>query len=282
MTAVERLSLGDERASSASVAGESVIWLFAFAFAERHDALQQHLPDAAFERQLVLHRVGSIVALVDIVPAADYCGPDAVGHLTDVAWLAPRVHRHALVVEWVAQRSSVFPAPFGTLYSDLQSLTAFVRKHEATITSFLRVVADKEEWELRAEAKFDGPDTLDQLACRAWPEWRNLSKGARYMRLCRDKSALLDFGRAEAAAVAHDFVETLRPFTNDVRPLDLRRTADQYGPETVARYALLLARTESARIAERVREMAAQASPGHVAITLSGPWPPFSFRPNLE
>lgn len=280
MTAAEPISFRDGSVSSLGVASDSAIWLFAFA--EHLDVLQQHLPQASYERQLVLHRVGSVLALVGIVPNADYCGPNSESHLTDAAWLGARVRRHALLVEWVAQWSPVFPAPFGTLYSNLESLTAFMRAHEATIAAFLRDVADKEEWELRALAKFDGPDTMDQLACSAWPEWRNMSKGARYMRLCRDKSVLLDFGRAEAAALAHDFVEKLRPFTNDVRSLDLPRTTDQQGLEPIARYALLVARTESAKVGERVRELASQASPQHVAITLCGPWPPFSFRPNLE
>jgi hypothetical protein len=280
MTKAEPLSLRNDGASSTGAASENVIWLFAFA--ECCDALQQHLPDAAIEQRLMLHRVGSIVALIGVVPAADYCGADSEGHFADVAWLAPRVRRHALLVEWAAQWSSIFPAPFGTIYSTLDRLTLFMRMHEATIAAFLSAVANKEEWELRAVTKFDGPDALDQLACSAWPEWRNLSKGARYMRLCRDKSALLDFGRAGAAAFVHEFVATLRPFTNDVRSLDLPRTVDQNGPEPVARYALLVAKTERARIGERVREIASRAASEHVAITLTGPWPPFNFRPNLK
>ena len=154
---------------------------------------------------MLLHCVDSIVALVGVVPMADYRGADSERHLSDVAWLAPRVRRHAELVEWMTQCSSVFPAPFGTLYSSLDNLTAFMRAHEATIAAFLRAVADKEEWEMRAVAHFDGPDVLDRLACDAWPNWRELSKGARYMRLCRDKSALIDFGRSRGCRVRSRF-----------------------------------------------------------------------------
>jgi hypothetical protein len=41
-------------------------------------------------------------------------------------------------------------------------------------------------------------------------------------------------------------------------------------------------KTTIASLSERIREMAVCASARHVAITLSGPWPPFSFRPDLN
>ncbi|MGA2793156.1 MAG: GvpL/GvpF family gas vesicle protein [Roseiarcus sp.] len=280
MAEVEPRSPGDNGADSSVLMRETAICLFAFA--ECADARRPHPPEATIERRLMLHCVGSVAALVGVVPIADYQGADSERHLSDIAWLAPRVRRHAELVAWMTQGSSVFPAPFGTLYSSLDNLTAFMRAHEATIAAFLRTVADKEEWELRAVACFDGPDALDRLACDAWPDWRGLSKGSRYMRLCRDKSALLDFGRADAAAFVRDFVAELRPFASDTRLLGLPRLPGPDEREPVARYALLMAKTGVAVIRDRVQEIAPRALSRHVAITLSGPWPPFSFRPHLN
>lgn len=280
MAEVEPLSLCDNVVNSSVLAGETAICLFAFA--QRMDAPGPRLPDATIEQRLILHCVGSISALVGVNAIADYHGADAERHLSDIAWLAPRVRRHAELVAWMAQSSSVFPAPFGTLFSSLDSLTAFMLAHEAPIAGFLRAVADKEEWELRAVANFDGPDALDQLACNAWPDWRKLSKGSRYMRLCRDKSALLDFGRAELAAFVRDFVAELRPLASDARPLGLPRPSDPDGRETVARYALLIAKAGVATVKDRVQAIGPMASSRRVAIAMSGPWPPFSFRPDLK
>jgi hypothetical protein len=280
MAEVESRLPGDNGANSSVLARETAICLFAFA--ECADALRQRLPDATIEQRLMLHCVGCVAALVGVVPIDDYHGADSERRLSDIAWLAPRVRRHAELVAWMARRSSVFPAPFGTLYLSLDNLTAFMRAHEATIAGFLRAVADKEEWELRAVADLDGPHALDRLACDAWPDWRSLSKGSRYMRLCRDKSALLDFGRAEAAAFVRDFVAELRPFTSDARRIGLSRLPGPDGEEAVARYALLVAKTGVAAIRDRIREIAPRALSRHVAIALSGPWPPFSFRPHLN
>ncbi|WOJ88509.1 GvpL/GvpF family gas vesicle protein [Methylocapsa polymorpha] len=280
MSQVEPLpSVGYGPRSPVLESGEAICL---FAFAERAGALGRLPPDGAPEHRLALHLVGSVAALIGIVPIEEYCGVDAERHLTDVAWLAPRVRRHAEVVEWAMQGSPVFPAPFGTLYMSVNSLSAFMRAHETTIADFLHKVADKEEWELRAGVQFDSPEILDELACSAWPEWREMSKGARYLRLCRDRNALLEFGRAEAVALVSDLVAELQPLTAAIRRHDLGRRSDSSAAEPVARWALLVPKSAVATLRERVRVAAVCASRRHVAVALSGPWPPFSFRPDLN
>lgn len=261
-------------------ASDEVVCLFAFTGGA--GVHEMRLPDDARQQRLMLHRVGSVAALIGIVPLADYSGAEAELRFADIAWLAPRVRRHAELVEWAMQRSSVFPAPFGTLYTSLDSLSAFMLVHEATIAGFLQAVAGKEEWELRAGARFDSPEILDQLACKAWPDLRELSKGARYMRLCRDRSALLDFGRDEAAGLVRDFVAEIESLAADVRQLGAGAKAEADGSEIIARYALLVAKKDIVALQEHVREVGNRVTHRHLAIVLSGPWPPFSFRPDLN
>lgn len=261
-------------------AGDQAVCLFAFVAG---DAVHEmRLPDDIWDQRLMLHRVGSVAALIGIVPLSDYSGADAERRFADVAWLAPRVRRHAELVEWAMLRSAVFPAPFGTLYTNVDSLGAFMQAHERTITDFLRAVAGKEEWDLRALARFDSPEILDQLARNAWPAVRTLSKGARYMKLCRDRSALLEFGRDEAAGRARELLTQLEPLAAGVRQLGIGAGADSGGSELVARYALLVAKTDAAALQDRVRELGERIKQQNLALVLSGPWPPFSFRPNLN
>lgn len=278
MSEVEHVPLGDGGAFPV-LASEEAICLFAFV--ECAGALEPPRPDEALERRLMLIPMGSVAALIGVVPLADYCGADAERRLADIAWLAPRVRRHGELVEWATQQSPVFPVPFATLYSSFASLTTFLQTHEATIADFLSAVAGKEEWELRGAAQFDRPEVLDQLACSAWPEWRELPKGARYMRLCRDRNALLDFGRVEAATLLRDCIAELQPLTAGVRQQGVLRWPNSGGTEVVARYSLLVAKTDVAAVRRRAEEIAVRAARQHVAITLSGPWPPFSFRPDL-
>ena len=253
-----------------------------FAFVTGPSAHETLLPGDAREQRLMLHRVGSVVALTSIVPLTDYCGAEAERRLADITWLAPRVHQHATLVEWAMRSSPVFPAPFGTLYLSLDSLTAFMHAHEAKIADFLRTVAGKEEWELRASADLNGHEILEQLAGNLWPDWQALTKGTRYMQLCRDRSVLVEQGRAEAVALVHDFVAELQPLTAAVHQHGVRAMTEAGGLEPIARYALLVAKKDVTSLQESVREAGNRAAHKHIGIALSGPWPPFSFRPNLE
>jgi hypothetical protein len=261
-------------------AGDEAVSLFAFASGAGEHEIR--LPGDAREQRLMLHRVGSVAALIGIVPLTDYSGAEAEQRLADITWLAPRVRRHAALVEWVMRWSPVFPTPFGTLYASLDSLTAFMHAHEAAIADFLRAVAGKEEWELRATADFNGPEILDRLADNAWPNWQALPKGTRYMRLCRDRSLLIEQGRAEAVALVRDFVAELQPLTAAVRQHNAGIRTNASGSELIARYALLVAKKDVTELQECVREVGYRATHQHIAIVLSGPWPPFSFRPDLK
>ena len=224
-----------------------------FAFAKAADMLSPPPLDRS-DQQLIVHRAGSLAALIGIVPATDYCGVDAERRLADIAWLAPRARRHAEIIAWTMQLSAVFPAPFGTLYASLDSLTAFMLSHETTIANFLHMVAGKEEWELRATARLDSHEVLDQLACSAWPDWQELPKGTRYMRLCRDKGRLRELGRSKAAALAGDVIGKIQPLTADVRQRDMERSRGAGETELIARYALLVATKNVAAVQAQAHE----------------------------
>jgi hypothetical protein len=259
----------------ASASGDAI---FLFAFGRSAD--MRELPDQLGAERLFVHRVGSAAALIGVVPLADYCGADGERNLADALWLSPRLRRHAELIEWTMRWSPAFPVPFGALYKSLDSLTAFMQAHEETIAAFLTRVAGKEEWELRASARFDSPEVLERLAYEAWPDWRALPKGVRYMRSCRDRAALVEFGRTDAAAQVRDLVSELRPLTAAVRERDPGRLDPDAG-ESIARYAFLVDKADVAALRARVQTMSAGAGPDHVSIVLSGPWPAFSFRPDL-
>lgn len=229
----------------------------------------------------IVHRAGSIAAVIGLVPLADYCGAEAERNLADVEWLAPRASHHAAVLHEVMREGAVFPAPFGTLYASLDSLTGFMATHEVTIGQFLREVAGKQEWGLKAMARLDGREVLEAQAASAWPDWSGLTPGVRYMRLCRDRPTLMALARAQVARAVADRVEELAPPAVAMRQLGGRRLSDG-GDELVASYALLVPDGEAAALGERVAQLGAVLEPQGAALSLTGPWPAFSFRPDLH
>jgi gas vesicle protein GvpL/GvpF len=262
---------GDTKAPLATA-----ICLFAFAEPERIEALPA-AADAPATRP-VAHIAGAIAAVVATVPLAEYCGP-AAAH--DLAWLAPRVHHHAAVLRALMQRSPVFPVPFGTLYTGLPSLTGFMRRHEATIAGFLRAMTGMQEWGLKATAAPAARATLQALAPIAWPEWPSLPPGTRYMRLCRERPALVALARARARQLAGELLGELRPLLADWRELALSGPFDEAAAEPVGNSALLVRAADAPALAGRLAALRARAAEQRITLALSGPWPPFSFRPSL-
>jgi hypothetical protein len=229
----------------------------------------------------ILHRAGPIAALIGMVPLSEYCGAEAAHHLSDLAWLAPRTMQHAAVLRQAMQVSPVYPAPFATLFASRDSLSEFMLAHAHTLAEFFRAVAGMAEWELKASACLDNRAALEALAHDAWPNWTQLAPGTRYLRLCRDRPGLVAAGRALAQTAATRLAEQLLPPATASRRLVLQPAPESNSGELVGRFALLVPLRDAGALALRVQELASEAAGDGIALTLTGPWPPFSFRPDL-
>ena len=229
----------------------------------------------------ILHRAGPIAALIGMVPLAEYCGADAAHHLGDLAWLAPRTMHHAAVLRQAMQVSPVYPAPFATLFASRNSLSAFMLAHAHTLVEFFRAVAGMAEWELKASACLADRAALEALARDAWPDWAQLAPGTRYLRLCRDRPGLVAAGRAAAQTIAARLAERLLPPATASRRLVVQPAPDSDAGELVGRFALLVPLGGASALAQRLEALAGEAASDGIALALTGPWPPFSFRPDL-
>jgi Gas vesicle synthesis protein GvpL/GvpF len=255
---------------------DRAIYVYGFIDAARmHD--MPGLPDV--DQALCLHRAGAIGALICRIPTSDFKGDEGERNLANPAWLMPRICQHAAVVEDVMAWSPVFPAGFPTLFIDSDSLTNFMKRQEQAITRFLLRVTGQREWALRLTAQPGGVTELDELAAELWPEWTAYSPGKRYLRLRQEQPGLLKVAANRVAQLMPAIVDALRPSTTAVRPLGL--STDPTG-QHVESYALLAPVENRSALEDRIDELAAEWEPRRVHIALTGPWPPYSFRPALD
>lgn len=229
----------------------------------------------------MIHRAEGVAAIVSRVPLGDYCGSAASQHLGDVAWIAPRAVQHAAVLRQAMQWTAVFPVPFGTLYADLDSLSAFMLAHRETLLRFFATVAGKAEWELTASADFARHDVIERIALAARPDWTALPPGTRYLLLCRDRKQLIAAGRQQAGDVVAGLAKRFRPPAAAIQRIARPRTGDAGDAEPIARFALLAPEGAAARLEHRAQSLRGEAAARGISLSLSGPWPPFSFRPDL-
>jgi hypothetical protein len=265
--------------AASAAAGERAIYVYGFVDAARLDGSR---PPLAADQALVLHRVGGNGAMIREVPAADFCGGDAERNLADPAWLMPRIRHHESVVEDAMQCSPVFPLGFATLYRSIDTLTGFMRRHEAAILGFLRRVDGEQEWALKVTAELDDPAALDALAMELWPSWSGDPPGLRYLRVRQARPELLKAAAARAARLTSGIVDALRPLATSIRPLRRATAAPGADRQHTEDHAVLAAAARRAALHERLNALAAAPDHQCLRITLSGPWPPYSFRPLLH
>lgn len=172
-------------------------------------------------------------------------------HLEDPEWVSARACRHEQVIEAAMRHSAVLPARFGTVFSSLERLEEFAAAHAEAIGGFLRRVAGQDEWGLKAFAK---------AAAAARPE--GAAAGTRYLLERKNRGARLAGTAAALEALASAAVE---------------RTAIE--PGVVRSWAFLVPREGVEEFRAQVDRAAAEAP--RFNFILSGPWPPYSFVPEL-
>jgi hypothetical protein len=237
------------------------------------------------QRPVSVRACGGIGAVLSEVELGEFCGESAEARLQDLAWLGPRVCRHEAVIEEVMSQAPVLPARFATLFTSVDRLQQTVLEHREAIAGFFAQLGDKQEWAVKGLLNRAG--ALERLVSSGQPAAEEpapvTSPGARYFQEKRIKVQLeRDFnlrlrefcGRAAAALGAHagGFLER-KVLAPDAAGADA---------EGVLNWAFLLSPAALEDFRVRLdRFHGGEAFPGLI-LALTGPWPPYSFAPDLS
>jgi hypothetical protein len=233
------------------------------------------------ERQPVLARAcGEACAIYSEAELAEFAGESSEANMQNLAWLGPRVCRHESVIEHIMSQAPVLPARFATLFSSLDSLQQFLREHREAIAGFFTELGEKQEWAVKG--LLDRAGALQGLFHPAAQELAG-SPGARYFQEKRIKAQLeLEFNqrlrtfsqRAAAALGTHAGGFRERKILTPV--------AEESGAEVVLSWAFLIPPEAFEDFKACLEQFnGGDAFPG-LMLALTGPWPPYSFAPNLS
>ena len=201
-------------------------------------------------------------------------------HLEDLAWLAPRACRHEAVVEAAMRHGGVLPVRFGTVFSGFHSLGRFVAAHQDRIRTFLRETAGREEWGVKALVDEAELDRVARAAALPAIEdgLRSLSPGTRYLRQKGMRNSPEPAPLPAQESAASTFADSLGRLAC---ALVERRLVSEPGRRVLKNWAFLVPKQR----ADEFRSLAdaagnQMAAPG-LEFRISGPWPPYSFVPEL-
>lgn len=218
-----------------------------------------------------------VVAVIGEVDAGEFNDQN----LQSMEWVGQRAYRHAALVEKIMGSSSVLPVKFGTIFDSAESLTRLLTQHRERIVEFLEKLRDKSEWSVKAyldEERAGSTVSAENPAIQERIATMSSAPGARYLQQ-KQVDVMLD--------------AALRVWVAD----QIRNMGDALAGHAVESAELRLLSSEASGRTERMIFngsflLADPALPAFKAVLsalhqdgltleLKGPWPPYSFCPDL-
>jgi hypothetical protein len=216
------------------------------------------MPGGSVPRPLA---IGSGVwLLVSTVPARDYEESILATRVSDAEWLALCGVAHHDVIARAARRHAVAPFRLLTLFrSDVRAIQEATRL-KTRIGRALARVSDRREWVVRVAA-VSGP----VKARRTKP-----TSGTSYL-MARASGPRAPTATPGARRAARELVSALKAYADQivVRPSE--------APHVLYDGALLVSREREVDLGNVVRQWERRLAPVGCRVSLTGPWPPYSF-----
>ncbi len=211
----------------------------------------------------VLH--GPLCGLASAVDLAAFRDAQQAGAVSETSWLADAVRAHERVALHALQRAPVLPMRFGTVYAQVEDITAMLRRHQASLLAELQRLAGCTEWCLKVhllevgERRESGAVMTDAPASgTAWLVSRQAALQAR------------NEGTDRLAECVRTLREAMAPAVRDVV---VSRSAG--GGADDLRIWLLVEDVQ--RLHTAFEDARARQSTAGCALELTGPWPAYHF-----
>ncbi len=231
------------------------------------------------------HDFNDITAVLSRVMPEEFTGKAVQEQMRDVAWITSRACRHQAVVEQITRQADVFPAPFGTIFSNDCVLAELIHRHHKQIRDFLERVAGHAEWSLKCflnHGKAAAALAESALAAEA-RHLAALAPGARYFEEKKIQRAAGKQLNHWLDTIVSALKQQLAAIAGRHRWRDLlSRQATGIEMDMVINGAFLVAHDNLDNFRQKAEELNQIHAPEGLVFELSGPWPPYSFCPSLD
>jgi hypothetical protein len=223
------------------------------------------MPDSKPPRATPLD--SGITLIVSDVPAARYAAAALEPRLTDLDWVSQAGAAHHAVIEAIAEQGvSVLPFRLFTLFSSDAKAVETVRQYRAALIRAFDRVRGRQEWVLRI-SKPDATRTESAPGTARAP-----GSGADFLQAkaqARREAAARATRVKEDAAAAFEALEQLADAAT-TRPVDSAGTL-------MLDAAFLVPPSRVDALRETLTRRAERLLRDGCAVSLTGPWPPYSF-----
>ncbi len=244
-----------------------------FALVPSVAALPDPLPAGLEQGAITLLPVGPLTAVAQPVSHAFLARLQEGGSGEEArTWLTDRLLEHEQVVEDFVAAGPVFPLGFGVLVADPEALRAAVAPNLDVLAGFFAGAADRQEWCLKFYLREAAPRRGEMaLAARSGLAYLTARRALPEQQAARD---------AAGRVVVDRILAQLEPLCEAMLGREAG-AAPAKGLRLLANLALLVRRAERATLVSTVEALVAPALAEGLELTLTGPWPLYSFRPRI-
>lgn len=221
--------------------------------------------------------LGELTAVIKPVDPEPWTGEAGEDNLKNIEWVGPRAVRHEEIIEAMMDASPVYPMPFGTLFSGSDRLESVIEQHREAIDSFLERVESREEWGIKG--LMDRERVESHLVERAEPG-EDDSPGMAYLQRQKEKRDMQERIDEWLADEEGELAERLESHVAELVDAGLQRAGDRDDDrEIVYNWAALADDEQLDDLRECMADINDTYAERGLELVLSGPWPPYNFRP---
>jgi Gas vesicle synthesis protein GvpL/GvpF len=217
-----------------------------------------------------------LTAIVGDVSDREYGEAALRRHLEDLDWLGRTARAHHAVLEAVAERGPVVPMRLATLFASDAGVTGTLAERADDFRGALSLISARSEWGVKAYAVKPAEPAGEPGRRAAGREGSATGPGAAYLQRRRAQLTASKDARSETLASARTVYAELGRFAVSSR-LYPSQAPDLAGQQTpmVLNAAYLVADERAGEFADAVADLTARHR--FVQLTLTGPWPAYSF-----
>jgi hypothetical protein len=244
-----------------------------FAFLRAGSVPPQPWPSGMENGEIVSLPAGAYVCV------AQRLAPDFLARLTDGrqdtearTWLMERAIEHGQITQFFAEAAGL-PLGFGVVVTDPAVLPALLAAKQADLDAFFAKAAGNQEWCLKFFVRDEGSNRAEVA--------KSARSGLDYL-AARRAAPLRQAAKAEAAqALVDEALSRIEPLCEEIAVLGAGSTPAK-DLQLLRNLALLVPIARSDDLQKAAEALVGPAAEAGLEISLTGPWPLFSFRPRIE
>ena len=212
--------------------------------------------------------------VVSDVPLSKYGEAALKKGLADLDWVSTAAVAHETAVESFRSADAVLPMKLFTLFATDERARRHILANRASVNRLIERVTRMDEWGVRVAVR-------RPAAARPRPRGASASRppassGSSYLLGKKAQRDLVVHRAQRARAVAADLFNELAAHAAEARRRPATELPAEGGP-LVLDAALLVPRSGSTKLKNAAARQARALLPEGYAVSLTGPWPPYSF-----